>query len=463
VGAVVQAPFVGRSACLDAITTRFAQPGAGTGGLVLLAGERGIGKRRVVTESGRRAAALGFDVASAYGRSQADAPPFALWLEALPDIERSFPHLTKPQPQAVGTTRFAAFKEIARYLGEATKRRPLVLLFDDLHAADADSLRLLEFLAPSMGRMRVLVVGSYWDAAILTTSLGPALIGAMGHASTTMISLRALSLDELTELAQTTCGVPASADFASSLLQRSGGNPLYATQILSTDWARRSLGASPGEVPSTMDLRPEVVGTISRHLGALSQSARELVTLAAVLGPHLNVAKLGVVSSLPAAELLARLDEAERGHVLRRSRDGDLRFEHILVRDVLYKSLSSVERSRYHTAIAERMLEHHGKGAEYHLPEIADHMGLALPEGNVERAVEIGMRAAALVADRPLVAAKYWQIAERGLALLPGGDPRQIEVARGLARAWRAGGLEVQAKNAERTAELLERAFRCSP
>jgi DNA-binding winged helix-turn-helix (wHTH) protein len=461
-GLTVEAPFVGRTACLEVIMARLARARAGMGGLVLLAGERGIGRSRVVSEAGRRAAALGFDVASAYGRNRSDAPSFSLWSEALPDIDRAFPDLAK-RPPPDGSTRFTVFGEIARHLSEASKHRPLALLFDDLHAADTDSLELLEFLAPSMGRSRVLVVGSYWDAAILTDCRGPALIGAMGNASTVMISLRALSLEEVVELVETTCGVRPPDPFASTLLERSGGNPLYATQILATEWARRSLGGAAGEVPSTIDIRPEVIATISLHLGAISQGALELVTLAAVLGPQLDVEKLRVVSALPAAELLARLDEALKGHVLRRSKDGQLKFGHTFVRDVLYKRLSAVERSRLHAAVAERMLAHYGKGAERHLPEIADHLGLALPEGNVECAVDIAIRAAALESDRPLVAARYLQLAERGLALLPGGDRRQVEVALGLAQAWRAAGREQQASDAQRTAEILERAFRRSP
>jgi predicted ATPase/DNA-binding winged helix-turn-helix (wHTH) protein len=447
------APLVGRAGCLEAIATRLARARAGTGGVVLLTGERGIGKSRVVAEAGRRAEAAGFAVSSAYGRDPASAPPLSLWSEALPDL----PELAQPPDAA---TRFTAFREIARRLADAAKERPLLLLFDDLHAADADSLQLLEFLAPALGRSRVLVVGSYWDAAILGDARGRALIGAMGSAGTTVIALRPLSLDDLVELVETARGARPPAGFAAALLERSGGNPLYATQVLSTEWARRSLD---GAVPSTMDLRPELIGAISLHLEALSAGAREIVTLAAVLGPLLDVATLRVVSGLPSAELLARLDEALRGQVLRRSKDGQLKFAHALVRDVLYKRLSSVERARHHAMVAERMLAHHGSGAERHLPEIAGHLGLALPEGDVERAVDIAMRAAALEADRPLAAARYWQIAERALALLPGGDPRQIEVARGLARAWQAAGRDPQAADALRTAELLERAFRRPP
>jgi DNA-binding winged helix-turn-helix (wHTH) protein len=432
----LEAPFVGRVECLDALATGIARAKAGNGGLLLFCGDRGIGKSRLLSEAGRRIEAAGFEVASAPGRNQLDVPAFSLWREALPELAGAFPGLAAtPAPGAAA--RFALFGDVGRHLAQASKRRPLALIFDNLHWADPDSLQLLEFVAPALARSRVLVVGSYWDTGLQDDPRGRALIGAMGQASGVVVRLHPLSLEEITALVVAASGAPPSADFARRLFERSGGNPLYASQILSTEWARRSVRASADEIRSTMDLQRDVMVTVSQHLAGLSPQALDLLTTAAVLGPQLSLAKLQVVSALPNADLLERLDQAVSSKVLRRTKDGQLEFSHTLVRDVLYKRLSSAERSRRHWAVVERLLAHHGDGVERHLPEIADHLGLALPEGDLNRTVDFAMRAAAQEADagRPRAATKYWRIAERALALLPGEDGRQAEVAQGLERA----------------------------
>ncbi len=450
--------FVGRATCLAVTATKLKQARAGVGGIVWLSGERGIGKSRVLARIGRQAEALGFRVGVGHARRSPDAPPFWLWREALPELNAAFPLLsTGPAPS--GVTQFSFFDAIARHLADASAHKPLALLFDDLHLADHDSLQLLEFLAPAVGRNAIVVVGAYWDAGIEPGTRGEALVDALGQSSGTVIPLRALSLDEIAQFAEAASGVSPSADFVRILLERSGGNPLYAQRVLATDWARKSLAASADEQPSTMDLQQDLLSAISRHLVGLSMKAVELLTSAAVLGRKFDIARLGVVTGLPAGDLLQLLDEGVKARVLSKGDDGQLQFAHGLVRDVLYKRLPSAERSRRHAEAAEKLLAHYGKSYERHLQELASHFALALPHGDIEKAIELAMRAATaeVAADRHLIAAKYWQYAARALALVPGGDPRQLDVSLGLARAWRVAGREQQAKEAFQDVEILKR------
>jgi predicted ATPase len=210
-----------------------------------------------------------------------------------------------------------------------------------------------------------------------------------------------------------------------------------------------------------MDLPRDVVEVVSEHLSQMSRPGVELLTRAAVLGRRFDLTKLGIVSGLQTRELLAQLDEAVRAQVLRRDPDGSLHFAHRLVRDVLYQRLSSSERSRLHAAVALDLLAHYGKAHERHLKELADHFARALPEGDVERTIELAMRAAEeeARAGRPLQATAYWGSAARALAMIPGGDPRQLEVAVGLAHAWQAAGRDKEAREALVDVKILERAF----
>jgi hypothetical protein len=106
-------------------------------------------------------------------------------------------------------------------------------------------------------------------------------------------------------------------------------------------------------------------------------------------------------------------------------------------------------------------MAHYGKTYERHLNELADHFMLALPEGDIERAVELTIRVAEEEAGlgRPLEAARYWSQAARALAMIPGGDVRELKVAVGLASAWQAAGREREASEARRDVEILESAL----
>jgi predicted ATPase len=427
--------------------------------MMWLSGERGIGKSRVLMRIGQQAAALGFRVGVGHARRSPDSPSLWLWRESLPELDAAFPSLATGSVSA-GAARFSLFDRIARHITEGSQQQPLALLLDDLHWADEASLRLLEFVAPTISRNRIVLIGTYWDAAVEPGERGDALLGALGHSSGVALPLRALSLDDLAQLAEAASGVPPSDDFARTLLERSGGNPLYALQILATDWARKALTAPAEEQASTMDLQRDVVGTVSQHLLGLSAGVLDLLTDAAVLGRRLDVAKLTVISGLPANELLERLDEAVAGRVVCKGDDG-LQFAHGLVRDVLYKRLPSAERSRRHAHAGRELLAHYGPSYELHVQELASHFAQALPEGDVQKTIELAIRAAdaEAAAGRPLIAAKFWQHATRALALVPGGDPRQLDVALGLAAAWKAAGREDQARQALQDAEILRRAL----
>jgi DNA-binding winged helix-turn-helix (wHTH) protein len=434
------APKASEPAYLTAAAARVERARAGEGSLLWLSGERGIGKTAALADVGRRAEALGASVRAAHTRQRQDVPPFWIWREALPELDGALPRDSTGQLE--GAAQFSLFESIARILSDIAARDLLVLMFDDVHWADQGSLELLEFVVPTVGRTRIVVVATYHDASLEEGGRTRALVRAMGHPSSVAFPLRSLSLGEIAALVERATGSQPPEHFAKSLLERSGGNPLYARRILETDWAWKALHAKPGERVTTMDVPKDMIQTISQHIGALSPPALDLLTTAAVLGSPLDFAKLGVVTALPASDLLARLDEAVRSQVLRRDRHGQLRFAHLLVRDVLYKGLSSAQRTRRHAEAAQRLLAHYGTAWELHLIELADHFALALPDGDVERSIELSMRVAQseAAAGRPLAAAHYWAHAARALALLPGGDPRQLEVSAGLAEAQRPNG-----------------------
>jgi predicted ATPase/DNA-binding winged helix-turn-helix (wHTH) protein len=467
----VDPTFVGREACVAAMAAKLDDAFAGRGGLVWLSGEAGIGKTRTAEELAQRAAARGATVLRSHAHEVPESPPFWLWAQMLRALTRDRadeatrrlaahvgPLLAGQRVDASGE-QFTLFDAVTRYMIDSSRERPLVLVMDDLHWADEPSLRLLEFFSRDVRQNAVLVVGTYRDAALARGPRAHALGGLIGQTQSLSVPLRALSLDEVARLVEVTSGVRPGNDFVRSMHEKSGGNPLYVEQLLKTEWADKALTAAAHETASTMDLQQGLIETICRHLEAISPGSREVLTLAAVLGREFEIGKLGIVSGLSPDVLLDRLDEAGRASMVHQSKNGQHRFSHVLVRDVLYRRLSSAERAAAHKRAGERLLAHYGDALDAHAPELADHFARA--GADPERTIDLAIRAAAQQTQlgRHREAAKHWQQAAVALGQLAREDARRVSVQIGLARSRLAAGQEAEARESFLDAAILARTF----
>ena len=465
------ATFVGREASLAAATARLQDAVAGRGSLVWLSGEAGIGKTRTAEEVARRARAVGATVLAAHAHETPPAPPFWLWAELLRSLARQrqpgdetlapFAAVLGGEALPSGTAQFTLFDAVTRHFDEASHVRPIVMLLDDLHWADERSLRLLEFFGREIRKSAVLVVGTYRDSALQRDPRGHVFGGLIGQANSLSIPLRSFSLDEIARFVEVASGTPPSSAFAKAMFERSGGNPLYAEQLLKTEWADRALLAAAHEMTSTMDLQQGIIETIFRHLETMSDAGRDVLTLAALLGRDFPLVKLGVVSGRAPEALLDSLDEAIRANFVFLSKEGLYRFAHALVRDVLYKRQSSAERAARHQVVGDRLLAHYGDAIDAHVTELADHFARALPGGDPERAIDLSMRAAEQESQvgRHREAAKHLQQAAHALALLTRNDARRVDVQLGLARARKAAEQHDEGRAAFLDAAILARTY----
>lgn len=466
--------FVGREATLAAIGARLAEATEGRGSLVWLSGEAGIGKTRMADEIARAAREGGATVLTAHAHPGLEAPPLRLWAdivhrhtrdrsdEASKEPLAATEALLRGEGQAAAADLFVVFEALSRAFTEASRERPLVLVIDDLHAADEPSLRLLELLSREVRHNAWLIAGTYRDGAVPQDGRGHALGGLIASTGSLAIPLRRFSLQEVARLVEVHTGTAPSPSFAEALLERSGGNPLYAEQLLKTEWAEGALRAAAHELASTLDLQRGLIETIGRHLDGMSEPARELLALAAVLGKEFQLAELALASGLASEVLLDHLDEAVRASVLVPAVDGRHRFSHVLVRDVLYKRLSSAERVALHRRVGEKLLAHHGDAIDAYAAPIANHFLRALPGADPEVAIDLGMRAAGREArlGRHKEAAKLWARTATALSLLSGDDVRRVTVQLGLAKALHACGRKSEAREAFLDAAVLAETFR---
>ena len=359
--------------------------------------------------------------------------------------------------------RFRLFDSTASFLRAAGEAQPLVLVIDDLHAADTPSLLLLRFLARELREARILLVGAYRDTdAGADDTLNVTVAELRREPLARLIRLGGLTLPEVARFIGTIAGSPPTDALAMTIHAETEGNPLFVGELVRLLAAEGRLeeAATPQGRPSI----PRGVRDVIEHrLRHLSQDAKRLLAVASVLGREFRLDALERVSERSGDELLDLLDEAIAAGVvvdLPGGRSG-LRFTHALIRDSLYDGLGRKERRRLHRRAAEELEALYGPGQEPHLAQLAHHFLEAAPGGDVQKAIEYarraGDRAAAVLAYEE--AARLYEMALEASDLQsPADEPTRCELllARGDAQA-RGGDLLSAKDTFSQAADLAQR------
>jgi DNA-binding SARP family transcriptional activator/tetratricopeptide (TPR) repeat protein len=391
-----QGVFVGRRRELAELVAGLDDAFAGRGRLVLLAGEPGIGKSRLAEELAEQARARGARVLVGRCWEAGGAPAYWPWVQSLrayvreagtgplraqlgagaadiaqivPELRRHFPDLPEPPSLESDTARFRLFDAMAEFLRSASAKRPIVLVLDDLHAADAPSLLLLRFLARELGSARMLVLGAYRDvdpvpAGPLTTMLAE----IVREPVTLRLSLGGLSEGEVAEYIERTASEIASAELVAALHDEAEGNPLFVGEIV-------RLLAVEGVRAGGFAIPQSVREVIARRLTHISEECNRVLVLASVIGREFAIDALARVGGVAEDELLETLDEAMLARVVSDVPGGAdrLRFAHVLIRDTLYEGMTSARRTRLHRLAVAALAELYGDEPGPHLAELAHH------------------------------------------------------------------------------------------
>lgn len=381
-------PFVGREAERALLARAWSEACEGKGGLVTLRGEAGIGKSRllqdVVEEDfGGAAVLLGrcFESAGhgpygpvvdalrpAVGARDLDALGLAeVWQRELgrllPELESRVGTASAPLDGVRDRERL--FEAVRCTLAALAAERPVVLVFEDVHWADDTSLSLITYLARRLDGLEVLLLVSFRDEE-LSRERGQALVEL--ERAGRSLALSPLSARETAELV----GLLADADpppdrFGGRLHQRTGGNPLFLTEMLRALFEQGSLeldedGAwttTPGSAASSYAALPvpESVGlVVDARLDRLDDDARALVDCAAILRRDFSFELLQRVTGLTAGPALDGLDGLLGAGILRESAEGSTSprydFQHAIVRDRVYGRLSGARRQHLHRQVA---------------------------------------------------------------------------------------------------------------
>lgn len=339
------------------------------GGLVMVTGEAGIGKSALVAATVDRARAAGALTAVGTCWDRDGAPDHWPWVQ----VVRSLAATAEPEAWAearaaaggdvdalVGTDpvrrgdatvggggdRFGLLDATTTLLTTLARHRPVVAVLEDLHWADVATLDLLAFASRHGWYERVLLVGTYRDVEVEAPDhpLRPALSEITTRATT--VVLTGLDVDGVSQVVEATTGEVPSAEVATTLHRRTGGNPFFVEQA-----AR--LWHSTGDVDT---LPPGVRDTVAHRLAALPEGLPSALATVALLGR--TVPRAVVSAALPADPTTGDPVDALRAAAGARliTIDGErIGFVHDLVRETLIDGLATDDAAARHAALLDRL------------------------------------------------------------------------------------------------------------
>ncbi|MET8829278.1 AAA family ATPase [Streptomyces sp. NPDC004610] len=374
-------PLVGRGDEIARLSGALRRARGGEGRAVLVAGDAGVGKTRLLEEIAGRAARDGMTVLTGHCVDLGDVGlpylPFTEILGALAADERFAPVLAAhpaaerllgagaaDEPNAAersGGGRLRLFEGMAALLAEVAERAPLLLVLEDLHWADQSSRDLLRFLlsrgvlqraAGGAPTHRLALLASYRaDDLHRRHPLRPLLAELVRLPSVERLELRPMPDTEVAALVRGLRETPLPEATVRRIVERAEGNAFYAEELLA------ATGTGDGGVPTGL------ADVLLIRFEQLSDTAQQVLRTAAVAGRRVAHATLREAVGLPDDALEDALREAVGRQLLLPGDDGTYRFRHALAREAVYADLLPGERSRLHGAFA-RLLAARGPAAE---------------------------------------------------------------------------------------------------
>ncbi|MBS1877926.1 MAG: AAA family ATPase [Actinobacteria bacterium] len=363
-------PLVGRERELAEIRQHLA--GAGPP-VLLLAGEPGIGKSRLLEYAASRAEQIDWRVATG-GCQRRAQDPYAPLTSALSHLLAQLPAddrtaaleradaLGQMLPELAASDRRLAldaqpqqrrlllFAEVARLLRAVAGEGGLLLVLDDLQWAGPDALDLIAALQAQAGSPPIRVLGAYRDSEPVAGSRLGDLVADLARAS----QVRVLDLEPLSdqEAGQLVLELSTQLDEAQALMpalvRRAGGVPFFLVSFVE-DQLSADQGAQELTLPWTVK---QVIG---QRLLALPETAQELLAVAAIGGGDVSHALLVRAGSRSDDEVVEALEMATAARLLAEDPEGEYRFTHDLIRETIEAGLSAGRRRLLHRRVAETL------------------------------------------------------------------------------------------------------------
>jgi DNA-binding SARP family transcriptional activator/tetratricopeptide (TPR) repeat protein len=375
-------PLVGREEALRQLEQAYARVRTGHGGVVLISGEPGIGKSRLMQDFATRLQGQVLVLAGA-GYLDAQTMPYQPIIEALrpvlgvrrsrfhvhrswlaevsrlmPELCALYPDLPPPMSAEPGQARVRLFEALCQLiLGLTVGLRPVLLCLDDLHWADSATLDWLAYLGRRLRGSRLLVIGIYRDGEADTVAELRRSLARQGILSELkLVGLeKAAVLQLLRHLARTleTLRIQGDEALASRLRRVTGGNPFFLLEMLRTliepgRWLEDLVSLEDLPLPDT------VRDAVEARVECLSSKARQVLEAGAVLGQTFAFNTVHLTVGRREMETIEGLDELVARQLLREQTSGYW-FRHEIVRAAVYRDLSQWRRRRLHRRAGEAL------------------------------------------------------------------------------------------------------------
>ncbi|WP_067461796.1 AfsR/SARP family transcriptional regulator [Actinomadura macra] len=369
--------FVGRERELARLDEAARSVAAGRSGVILVGGEAGMGKTALAERFAITLGTRGWTCAWGRAAETGGAPAAWPWAELLRELTAAAP----PKPELAGrlgpllddtvtgrlavtghvpgsghaeagadagSGRFRLHLAVGDYLDGVADEAPLLLVLEDLHWADEETLALLVRLTGRLRGRPVLLMATFRQTEV-PDGLAAAL-AALARCEPLRIDLGGLSTAEVAALVRDTCGARLDDDELSAIAERTGGNPFFTRETA------RLLDAE-GMPAATRRVPAGVGDVLRRRIARLPESAQSVLRDAAVVG---RGAGLGVLGDLAGDEdtVLDAIEAGLAAGLVTEPGPGRIRFAHALVRDTLYNGISRARRTRLHGRVAAALERH---------------------------------------------------------------------------------------------------------
>ncbi len=425
--AATPTPCVGREAELEILDRLLEETRAGSTTFVVVEGEAGMGKSRLLEEILALPAASGFSLHRA--RAEELQPrPFGLLADALgidarsadPDRSAIADLLDSGSDTAGEATdrRFRVTEGVINLIERAAIGGPVLAVFDDVHWADPSSLQALHVTCRRLAYLPVLVV-----LACRPLPRPPELarlLNGVVEAGGRHLPLGPLRDEAVGELAASKLAADPGPVLRGRL-QGAAGNPLFVLELLDalTEEGFIKVESDVAEAAPVFEPPPSLRMTILRRLAFLSPESLELLRTASLFGGSFSAAQLSLVTDQPLLDVLSHLDEPTAAGFVRASEEA-FAFRHDVVREALYLEIPAAVRKGLHLHVGRALAASGSPPAE-----VAPHLALGAEPGDREAVNWLAQAARQLRWQAPGLAV---QLLERAAALLPEPGPEWISL-----------------------------------
>jgi tetratricopeptide (TPR) repeat protein len=450
--------LIGRRAEHDRLARHLQDAARGVGSLVLLGGEPGVGKTRLAEHLLGEAGDQG--MLGLTGRCyEAGTTPFSPFVdiveqmlrevpartlrEALgedapevarlvPRIRRVWDDLPEPSQLAPEQQRHILFSAMLDLFRRLSVQRPVVVLLDDLHWADEGTVGLLQFLAPHLSGLAVMVVGTYRDIEFdVGKPFEEALAAFVRQPQVLRVPVRCLPQTAVAELLSAFGGSEPPAAVVEAIFQETEGNPFFVGEMFQHLSEEGHLFDDAGVWKSglardALDVPEGVRLVIRRRFARLSEATPTLLTTAAVIGRQFDLTILEALSTLDGNAFLESIEEAEAARLITSEgvgRQAHYVFTHELIRSTLLGALSLPRRQRLEASVAQAMETRHQTSLKAYAAAIAHHLFEAGPAADERHTIRFLVLASDQAVEAGALSSGLDQI-ERAFSLVPDNDGR---------------------------------------